>query len=69
MKKNTGMNAKDEKAGKIPHLTDKEAKEVNKKLEEEKNAPPPTKTVAMVQEVREKRKNERDSGERILKSH
>lgn len=58
MKKNTGMNAKDEKAGKTAKLPAEKANAVNKKLKEEKNAPPPTKTIKMVEEARKKKKNE-----------
>ena len=58
MKKNTGMNAKDEKAGKTAKLPPEKADAINTKLKEEENAPPPTKTVAMVEKAREKKKNE-----------
>ncbi|MEO8764358.1 MAG: hypothetical protein ABI416_08725 [Ginsengibacter sp.] len=57
MAKNTGMNAKDEKAGKTAKLSPAKAKDVNQLLEMEKKAPPPTKTVAMVTKAREKKKN------------
>ena len=69
MSKNTGMNARDEKEGKIPHLPQEEAEKVNKKLEDEKSDPPPTKTIALVQEERNKRKNDRGPNEKIFKSH
>lgn len=58
MSKNTGMTAKDEKAGKTAKLPTDKAKAVNKVLADEQNAPPPTKTVASVQNAREKKKNE-----------
>ena len=57
MEKNTGMNAKDEKDGKTARLLPSKAKAVNQKLEEEKSASPPTKTVEMVMNAREKKKN------------
>ncbi len=58
MKKNTGMNAKDEKAGKTVKLPSEKAKALNNKLAEEKNAPSPTKTIDMVKKSRERKKNE-----------
>lgn len=57
MSKNTGMTAKDEKAGKTAHLNSEQAKAVNKKLGAEKKLKPPTKTVEMVEKSREKKKN------------
>lgn len=58
MAKNTGMNARDEKAGRTAALTAEQAKNVNKKLQEEQNDPPPTKTIEMVDKARGKKKNE-----------
>jgi hypothetical protein len=58
MAKNTGMTARDEKAGKTAKLSPSQANAVNKKLEAEKNDPPPTKTVAAVDKARGKKKNE-----------
>ncbi len=58
MSKNTGMTAQDEKAGKTAKLPPEKAKAVNKVLADEKNAPPPTKTVAAVDNARNKKKNE-----------
>ena len=58
MSKNTGMNAKDEKAGKTAKLPPEKAKAITQKLEKEKNAPPPTKTVELVEKARQKKKNE-----------
>jgi hypothetical protein len=53
------MTAVDEKAGKTAGLSPEKAKAVNKVLADEKNAPPPTKTVELVDNMRKKRKNER----------
>ncbi len=58
MAKNTGMTEKDYKAGKTAGLTPLQAKAVNKKLKDEQNDPPPTKTVKLVNDAREKKKNE-----------
>ncbi|MEP6584463.1 MAG: hypothetical protein ABJA90_09350 [Ginsengibacter sp.] len=69
MAKNTGMNAKDEKAGKTAHLSPSQAKKVTKKLKDEENDPAPTKTVALVNKERERRKNERGPEDKIFKSH
>ena len=69
MAKNTGMNAKDEKAGKTAHLSPSAAKKVTKKLKDGLNDPAPTKTVALVNKERQRRKNERGPDERIFKSH
>jgi hypothetical protein len=55
MAKNTGMTEKDVKAGKAPGLNGAQATEVNKKLKKEQDAPPPTKTVAMVDKARGKK--------------
>ena len=57
MTKNTGMTAKDEKAGKTAKLPVAKANALNKKLEEEKSAPPATKTIEMVEKARDKKKN------------
>ena len=57
MTKNTGMTAKDDKAGKTAGLAPEKAKAINKLLKEEAAAPPPTKTVASVDDAREKKKN------------
>lgn len=69
MAKNTGMNAQDDKAGKTGGLSPAKAKEVNKKLKDEKNDLPPTKTVAAVDKERDRRKNERSPEDKIFKSH
>jgi hypothetical protein len=58
MVKNTGVNARDDKAGKTAGLNAAQAKEVNKKLKKEQDAPPPTKTIAMVDKARGKKVNE-----------
>jgi hypothetical protein len=58
MSKNTGMTAKDEKAGKTAKLSETQANTVNQKLKEEASAPPPTKTIKSVENAREKKKNE-----------
>ncbi|MEP6713136.1 MAG: hypothetical protein ABJA37_11995 [Ferruginibacter sp.] len=57
MTKDTGMNAKDVKAGKTAKLPASKAAAVNKKLKEEQTAPPPTKTIQMVDKARDKKKN------------
>jgi hypothetical protein len=57
MTKNTGMNGKDDKAGKTAGLTPGKAKTINTLLKDEAAAPPPTKTVALVNDAREKKKN------------
>ena len=48
MNKNTGMNAKDEKAGKTVKLSPKKAKEVTKMLKDEESDAPPTKTIELI---------------------
>jgi len=58
MAKNTGMTAKDEKAGKTAKLKPEQARSVNKHLADEKNDPPPTKTVELVNKARKKKINE-----------
>ena len=65
MTKNTGINARDEKAGKTAKLTPQQAKAVTKKLKEEASAPPPTKTTKMVQEERDKKVNNKGSRQRF----
>ncbi len=57
MTKNTGMTAKDEAKGKVPHLPEAKAKEVNKMLKEEAKKPAPTATVKAVNDARAKKKN------------
>jgi hypothetical protein len=51
------MNAKDEKAGKTTKLPAEKAVAVNKLLKEEAAAPPPAKTVELVDNARNRKKN------------
>jgi hypothetical protein len=57
MATNTGMTAKDEKAGKTAKLPAEKAKEVNKMLKDEMKDAPPTKTVELVDNARKVKKN------------
>ncbi len=57
MTENTGMTAKDEAKGKVPHLPKDQAKKVNTLLKEEAKKPAPTPTVKAVKEAREKKKD------------
>ncbi|MGH2648694.1 MAG: hypothetical protein ACRDE8_14050 [Ginsengibacter sp.] len=69
MAKNTGMNGEDDKAGKTAGLSATQAKKVNKMLADEQKETAPTKTMASINKVREKRKNERGPEDKIFKSH
>ena len=52
------MTEEDDKAGKTGKLPIEQANKVNKMLKDEENDPPPTKTVEVVNKLREKKKNE-----------
>lgn len=49
--------AKDEKDGKTAKLPASKANEVNKKLQQEKSPPAPTKTIQMVEKARDTKNN------------
>ncbi|MBA2249673.1 MAG: hypothetical protein H0W12_05730 [Chitinophagaceae bacterium] len=57
MKDTPGMNEKDEKEGKTAKLAPSNAKQANKKIEAGSKAAPPTKTIDMVTNARNKKKN------------
>lgn len=65
MAKDTGMNAEDEKAGRTSKLSSSKADAANKKMKEDKDAPPPTKTIEMVKNAREKKINEQSIKNKI----